>query len=37
MGKFDALAIIMGLLNTPFLLPTLLLRFKPKFKKEIVG
>lgn len=37
MGKFGALAIFMGLLNDLFLLPALLLAFKPKFKKEIVG
>lgn len=32
MGKFGALAIFMGLLNDLFLLPALLLTFKPKFK-----
>jgi predicted RND superfamily exporter protein len=32
MGKFGALAIFMGLLNDLFLLPALLLAFKPKFK-----
>jgi predicted RND superfamily exporter protein len=32
MGKFGALAIFMGLLNDLFLLPALLLKFKPKFK-----
>ena len=37
MGKFGALAIFMGLLNDLFLLPALLLAFKPKFKKEING
>jgi predicted RND superfamily exporter protein len=37
MGKFGALAIFMGLLNDLFLLPALLLTFKPKFKKEING
>jgi uncharacterized protein len=37
MGKFGALAIFMGLLNDLFLLPALLLTFKPKFKKETVG
>ncbi|RDZ28530.1 hypothetical protein DX914_05200 [Lysobacter silvisoli] len=37
MGKFGALAIFMGLLNDLFLLPALLLAFKPKFKKETVG
>lgn len=36
MGKFGALAIFMGLLNDLFLLPALLLVFKPKFKKETV-
>lgn len=36
MGKFGALAIFMGLLNDLFLLPALLLTFKPKFKKETV-
>ena len=36
MGKFGALAIFMGLLNDLFLLPALILTFKPKFKKEIV-
>ncbi|WP_460732686.1 efflux RND transporter permease subunit [Lysobacter tyrosinilyticus] len=36
MGKFGALAIFMGLLNDLFLLPALLLKFKPKFKKEHV-
>jgi len=34
MGKFGALAIFMGLLNDLFLLPALLLKFKPMFKKE---
>jgi len=34
MGKFGALAIFIGLLNDLFLLPALLLAFKPKFKKE---
>ena len=33
MGKFGALAIFMGLLNDLFLLPALLLKFKPVFKK----
>ncbi len=33
MGKFGAMAIFMGLLNDLFLLPALLLTFKPKFKK----
>lgn len=37
LGKFGALAIFMGLLNDLFLLPALLLKFKPKFKKETVG
>jgi predicted RND superfamily exporter protein len=37
MGKYGALAILMGLLNDLFLLPALLLTFKPKFKKEIAG
>ena len=37
MGKFGALAIFMGLLNDLFLLPALLLTFKPTFKKETVG
>ncbi len=37
LGKFGALAIFMGLLNDLFLLPALLLAFKPKFKKETVG
>lgn len=37
MGKFGALAILMGLLNDLFLLPALLLKFKPKFKKEAIG
>ena len=37
MGKFGALAIFIGLLNDLFLLPALLLTFKPKFKKETVG
>lgn len=37
MGKFGALAIFMGLLNDLFLLPALLLKFKPKFKTETVG
>ncbi len=37
MGKFGALAILMGLLNDLFLLPALLLKFKPKFKTETVG
>ena len=37
LGKFGALAIFMGLLNDLFMLPALLLTFKPKFKKEIVG
>lgn len=37
LGKFGALAIFMGLLNDLFLLPALLLTFKPKFKKETVG
>lgn len=37
LGKFGALAIFMGLLNDLFLLPALILKFKPKFKKEIVG
>ena len=37
MGKPGALAIFMGLLNDLLLLPTLLLTFKPKFKKETVG
>ncbi|MBD8525912.1 efflux RND transporter permease subunit [Pseudomarimonas arenosa] len=32
MGKFGALAIFMGLLNDLFLLPALLLKFKPEFK-----
>jgi uncharacterized protein len=32
MGKFGAMAIFMGLLNDLFLLPALLLAFKPKFK-----
>lgn len=36
MGKFGALAIFIGLLNDLFLLPALLLAFKPKFKKETV-
>jgi len=34
MGKFGALAILMGLLNDLFLLPALLLKFKPMLKKE---
>jgi predicted RND superfamily exporter protein len=34
MGKFGALAILMGLLNDLFLLPALILAFKPKFRKE---
>ncbi|MGH8076092.1 MAG: efflux RND transporter permease subunit [Lysobacter sp.] len=34
MGKFGALAIFMGLLNDLFLLPALLLKFKPMFEKE---
>ncbi len=33
MGKFGALAIFMGLLNDLFLLPAMILAFKPKFKK----
>ena len=33
MGKFGAMAIFMGLLNDLFLLPALLLTFKPKFKE----
>jgi uncharacterized protein len=33
MGKFGALAIFMGLLNDLFLLPALVLIFKPKFKE----
>jgi uncharacterized protein len=37
MGKFGALAIFVGLLNDLFLLPALLLTFKPKFKTETVG
>lgn len=37
MGKFGGLAIFMGLLNDLFLLPALLLTFKPKFKKETAG
>ncbi|MGO4259150.1 efflux RND transporter permease subunit [Lysobacter sp. TAB13] len=37
MGKFGALAIFVGLLNDLFLLPALLLAFKPKFNKETVG
>lgn len=37
MGKFGALAIFMGLLNDLFLLPALLLIFKPKFKKEAIA
>ncbi len=36
MGKFGALAIFMGLLNDLFLLPALLLTFKPKFKNSVV-
>ncbi|UXI66008.1 efflux RND transporter permease subunit [Tahibacter amnicola] len=34
MGKFGALAIFVGLLNDLFLLPALLLKFKPKFKEQ---
>lgn len=34
MGKFGALAIFMGLLNDLFLLPALLMTFKPKFARE---
>jgi len=34
MGKFGALAILMGLLNDLFLLPAMLLAFKPKFKTQ---
>ena len=34
MGKFGALAIFMGLLNDLFLLPAMILAFKPKFKKK---
>jgi len=37
MGKFGALAIFVGLLNDLFLLPALLLTFKPKFKTETIG
>ena len=37
LGKFGALAIFMGLLNDLFLLPALILKFKPKLKKETVG
>lgn len=33
LGKFGFIAITMGLLNDLFLLPALLLKFKPKFKK----
>lgn len=34
MGKFGALAIFMGLLNDLFLLPAMILAFKPKFNKK---
>lgn len=34
MGKFGALAIFMGLLNDLFLLPAMLLAFRPKFKTK---
>ncbi len=34
MGKFGALAIFMGLLNDLFLLPAMILAFKPTFKKK---
>lgn len=34
MGKFGALAIFMGLLNDLFLLPAMILAFKPKFAKK---
>lgn len=37
MGKFGAMAIFMGLLNDLFLLPALLLTFKPKFKTATAG
>ncbi|MFD0727063.1 efflux RND transporter permease subunit [Lysobacter brunescens] len=37
MGKFGALAIFVGMLNDLFLLPALLLKFKPKFNKENVA
>lgn len=37
MGKFGAMAIFMGLLNDLFLLPALLLAFKPKFKTMTAG
>ncbi|GAA4797901.1 MMPL family transporter [Lysobacter hankyongensis] len=37
MGKFGAMAIFMGLLNDLFLLPALLLKFKPKFKTATAG
>ena len=37
LGKFGALAIFVGLLNDLFMLPALLLTFKPKFKQETIG
>ena len=37
MGEFGGLAIFMGLLNDLFLLPVVLLTFKPRLKGENLG